>query len=483
MRREVLFVRSIDINDSGLLDPGHTGLLIDAYELTMAASYLRRGMNERATFELFVRRLPPRRDWLMVAGVGPALELVSAMRFDRDDLRYLRERDFPAEFLDYLGDFRFTGDIDAMPEGTVVFANEPVVRVTAPRIEAQLLETILLNQLNFQIAIATKAARIVLAIGGGVPGQGRRLVDFSPRRDHGIDAAMKAARAAAVAGALATSNVAAAMRYGLTPAGTMAHSYVLSFPDEPQAFRAFMQDMPENAVLLVDTYDTPTGVCNAIDASRVTGVPLKGIRLDSGDLLSLSRVARSELDAAGMAGTTIMATGDLDEQRITGLVRDGAPIDLWGVGTDLGTSSDSPVVGGVYKLVAQEIDGSWHGVAKHSEGKETVAGTKQVFRRHVGDTMVGDVIAAYHETLAGRALLVRAMRDGRSLLCDSLQDIQRRAQSELAALPPALRVPTTEQVTPYPVEYSEELNGLTHNDQPPLQRVYTDKQGHTIDAP
>jgi nicotinate phosphoribosyltransferase len=476
-------MRSIDINDSGLLDPVHTGLLIDAYELTMAASYLRRGMNERATFELFVRRLPPRRDWLMVAGVGPALELVSAMRFDQDGLRYLRERGFQAEFLEYLGDFQFTGDIDAMPEGTVVFANEPVMRVTAPRIEAQLLETILLNQLNFQIAIATKAARIVLAIGAGLPGQGGRLVDFSPRRDHGIDAAMKAARAAAVAGALATSNVAAAMRYGLTPAGTMAHSYVLSFPDEPQAFRAFMQDMPENAVLLVDTYDTLTGVCNAIDASRVTGVPLKGIRLDSGDLLSLSRVARSELDAAGMPGTTIMATGDLDEQRITGLVRDGAPIDLWGVGTDLGTSSDSPVVGGVYKLVAQEIDGSWHGVAKHSEGKETVAGTKQVFRRHVGDTMVGDVVAAYRETLAGRALLVRAMRDGRSLLCDSLQDIQRRAQSELAALPPALRVPTTEQVTPYPVEYSKELYGLTHNDQPPFQRVCTVQRGGTTDAP
>ena len=166
-----------------------------------------------------------------------------------------------------------------------------------------------------------------------------------------------------------------------------------------------------------------------------------------------------------------MATGDLDEQRITGLVRDGAPIDLWGVGTDLGTSSDSPVVGAVYKLVAQETDGSWHVVAKHSEGKETVAGTKQVFRRYVRDTMVGDVIAAYHETLAGRALLVRAMRDGRSLLCDSLQDIQRRAQSELAALPPALRVPTTEQVTPYPVEYSEELYGLTL------------KRGGTTDAP
>jgi hypothetical protein len=193
-------MRSIDINDPGLLDPVHTGLLIDAYELTMAASYLRRGMNERATFELFVRRLPPRRDWLMVAGVGPALELVSAMRFDQDGLRYLRERGFQAEFLEYLGDFQFTGDIDAMPEGTVVFANEPVMRVTAPRIEAQLLETILLNQLNFQIAIATKAARIVLAIGAGLPGQGGRLVDFSPRRDHGIDAAMKAARAAAVAG-------------------------------------------------------------------------------------------------------------------------------------------------------------------------------------------------------------------------------------------------------------------------------------------
>jgi Nicotinate phosphoribosyltransferase (NAPRTase) N-terminal domain/Nicotinate phosphoribosyltransferase (NAPRTase) family len=216
-----------------------------------------------------------------VVGLGPALALVEAMRFGRDELIYLRRLGFARPFLDYLKAFRFSGRIDAMPEGTVAFAGEPLLRVTAPRIEAQLLETLLLNQINFQTAIATKAARLVLAAGTGA------VVDFSPRRDHGVDAAMKAARAAAIAGAAGTSNVAAAKRYGLTPVGTMAHSYVLSFATELDAFRAFMRDTPENAVMLVDTYDTVEEVRRAIAASRETGVPLKGVRLDSGDRLAL----------------------------------------------------------------------------------------------------------------------------------------------------------------------------------------------------
>jgi nicotinate phosphoribosyltransferase len=259
---------------------------------------------------------------------------------------------FDEEFLDYLGGFRFTGDVEAIPEGTVTFANEPLLRVTAPLIEAQLIETVLLNQINFQTMIATKAARIVLAAGGGEPGTGDRVLDFSPRRDHGVDAAMKVARSAAVAGCGGTSNVAAAMRYGLRPVGTMAHSYVLAFDSEEEAFRSFIRSFPSGTVLLVDTYDTLQGVRNAIAAARDSGVGLAGIRLDSGDLLTLSRAARELLDEAGMEDTSIAASGDLHEGRIGDLVAAGAPIDLWGVGTDLGTSRDSPVVNGVYKLVA-----------------------------------------------------------------------------------------------------------------------------------
>jgi nicotinate phosphoribosyltransferase len=347
-------------DDPGLLSPAETSLLTDQYELAMAASYHRRGMNEPAVFELFVRKLPARRDWLLVAGLGPALSLVEAMRFGERELDYLGSVGLERAFLEYLSGFRFSGDVDALPEGTVAFPNEPLVRVTAPRIEAQLLETLLLNQINFQTAIATKAARIVVAI-GGAPGEGGRLVDFSPRRDHGADGAMKAARSAAIAGAGGTSNVAAAMRYGLQPVGTMANSYVVSFASEEEAFRAFMEDTPGNAVMLVDTYDTPAGVRHAIAAARATGIPLKGVRLDSGDRLHLSRESRRLLDDAGMNDSRIVASGDLEERQIARLVAAGAPIDLWGVGTDLGTSRDSPVVSGVYKLVADRPgpDAGW----------------------------------------------------------------------------------------------------------------------------
>src|SRR5215207_6990872 len=313
-------------NDPGLLAPAETSLLVDLYELTMSASYLARGLNAEAIFELFPRRLPPERDWLLAAGLGPTMELLRALRYGERELAYLRSLDmFADEFLDYLASFRFSGDVDAIPEGTVTFANEPLLRVTAPLIEAQLVETVLLNQMNFQTMIATKAARVVLAAGGGEPGGGDRVVDFSPRRDHGADAAMKVARSAAVAGCGGTSNVAAAMRYGLSPVGTMAHSYVLAFDTEQEAFRCFAESFPKGTVMLVDTYDTLQGVGNAIAAARDAGVPLAGIRLDSGDLLALSREARRLLDDAGMTDTRIAASGDLNEERIAELVAAGAP--------------------------------------------------------------------------------------------------------------------------------------------------------------
>ncbi|HEX6619017.1 MAG TPA: nicotinate phosphoribosyltransferase [Solirubrobacteraceae bacterium] len=450
------------INDPGLLTAAETSLLMDQYELMMAASYFRRDMNEPAIFELFARHLPPHRDWLLTAGIGPALAMVEALRFGSRELEYVRGLGLPAAFLDYLRGFRFTGSVEAMPEGTVAFAGEPLLRVTAPRIEAQLVETLLLNQVNFQTAIATKAARLVLAAGGGMPGAGGGLVDFSPRRDHGIDAAMKAARSAAIAGATGTSNLAAAMRYGLTPVGTMAHSYVLSFADERAAFRAFMEDAPENAVMLVDTFDTLAGVGHAIEAARETGVRLQGVRLDSGDLLALSRATRALLDDAGMREARIVASGDLDERRIADLVAADAPIDVWGVGTDLGTSRDSPAMGGVFKLVADRPEGSaWRPVAKRSEAKATLPGPKQVFRRIVEGTMAEDVLGLADEALDGRPLLSTAMRGGHLELDDDLPLLRARAAADLAALPPELRRPGGQARRPYPVRLSPRLLELT----------------------
>ena len=442
-----------DPNDPGLLTAAETSLLVDQYELAMSASYFRRGMNERAVFELYVRRLPPGRAWLVVAGIGPALAMVEAMRFGPRECEYLGGLGFERDFLDHLAGCRFTGDVDAMPEGTVAFAGEPLVRVTGPRIEAQLLETLLLNQLNFQTAIATKAARITLAAGGP-----DRFVDFSPRRDHGVDAAMKVARSAAIAGAAGTSNVAAALRYGLRPVGTMAHSYVLSFATEEDAFRAFMEDTPQNAVMLVDTYDTAEGVRRAIAAARATGTRLEGVRLDSGDLLELSRAARRLLDEAGMRDAAIVASGDLEERAIARLVAAGAPIDTWGVGTDLGTSRDAPALGGVYKLVAHETAAGWRGVAKRSAGKGSLPGAKQVFREERDGRMAGDVVGLADERLPGRALLVPGMRGGRSVLGEPIGRMRERALAELAALPEDLLLPDVDmRQEPSPVRLSPSL--------------------------
>ena len=443
-----------DPNDPGLLTPAETSLLIDQYEITMAASYHRLGRNEPAVFELFARKLPPRRDWLLVCGLGPTLRLVAEMRFGARELDYLRSLGFRPDFLSYLEGFRFQGDIDAMPEGTIAFANEPLVRVTAPLIEAQMIETLLLNQINFQTMIATKGARVVLA----ADGDGDALIDFSPRRDHGIDAAMKAARASAVAGFGGTSNVAAAMRYGLKPVGTMAHSYVLSFESEEEAFESFMRDNPDNALLLVDTYDTLEGVRRAIEASRRTGIALTGIRLDSGDLPELAREARRLLDEAGLTDARIVASGDLEEHRIAEMCRAEAPVDLWGVGTELGTSRDSPVVNGVYKIVADLRGEAWRGVAKRSQAKETLPGAKQVFRQLEDGTMTEDVVGLADEGLDGEPLLVPAMREGEIVHAETLAEMRERTGRSLRSLPIELR--SRGEKPPYPVKHSEALREL-----------------------
>ncbi len=453
-----------DPNDPGLLSAAETSLLIDQYEITMARSFHRLGMNEPSVFELFVRKLPPNRDWLLVCGLGPTLRLIREMRFGPVEREYLAGLGCGDEFISYLEGLRFSGDVEAMPEGTIAFANEPLVRVTAPRIEAQLLETLLLNQVNFQTMIATKAARVVLA----ADGKGDSVVDFSPRRDHGVDAAMKAARATAIAGLGGTSNVAAAMRYGLRPVGTMAHSYVLSFESEQEAFECFMRENPDNAVLLVDTYDTIEGVRRAIAASERTGIALAGIRLDSGDLAELAREARRLLDEAGRRDARIVASGDLEEHRIAELCRDGVPIDIWGVGTELGTSRDSPVVNGVYKIVADLSGEAWRGVAKRSAAKETLPGAKQVFRRFRDGTMTEDIVATAEEDLEGEALLVPAMRGGEIVMAETFEQMRERTARSLASLPVELRGYGPKPA--YPVKHSESLQELAAAGEEALQQ-------------
>jgi nicotinate phosphoribosyltransferase len=444
--------RTPDANDPGLLTPAQTSLLTDQYELAMASSYLGRRMNETVVFELFVRHLPPRRRWLLAAGLGPALAMVGAMQFGEEELAYARSLGFERAFLEYWpgSDSRATSTPCRRARSCSLASRWCV---TAGRVQAQLLETLLLNQVNFQTMVATKAARIALAAGGGEPA-GERLVDFSPRRDHGTDAAMKAARAAAIAGSAGTSNLAAAMRYGLTPVGTMAHSYVMSFAREEDAFRAFMEDFPGNAVMLVDTYDTVEGVRRAIAAARATGVPLAGVRLDSGDLLDLSLKARALLDEAGMHEARIVPSGDLEEGQIARLTAAGAPIDSFGVGTDLGTSRDSPVVNGISKLVAHQIDGTWRDVRKRSPEKATVPGAKQVFRGYGGGEMHGDVIARVEERLHGRALLVPFVRNGRRVHEETIAEMRERARAELQALPRSVRELDGEGRM-YPVTYSD----------------------------
>jgi nicotinate phosphoribosyltransferase len=450
-----------DPNDPGLLDATEVSLLSDLYELTMAASYHREGLDRPAVFELFTRNLPPHRSWLLAAGIGPALRIVSEMRFGEVELGYLREIGFEQEFLDYLADFRFGGEIAAMPEGSLCFADEPLVRVTGPRIEAQLLETLLLNQVNFQTMIATKAARVVLAAGGGEPGHGERVIDFSPRRDHGIDAAMKVARCAAIAGCAGTSNVAAAQRYGLTAMGTMAHSYVLSFRAELEAFRAFLRAFPERGILLVDTFEISQGVKTAIEAARETDTALRGVRIDSGDLEACARRARELLDEAGMTETEIIVSGDLEEVRIAELVASGAPIDRFGVGTDLGTSRDSPVVNGVYKLVADaDPNGDWRGVRKLSAEKETLPGPKQVFRRFSDGELAGDVVAAEGEATGGEPLLVPFMENGEIVREETIEQMRARADASLRSLPEHLRPPEPAG-SDYSVEISPRLRSST----------------------
>ncbi|RKF25464.1 nicotinate phosphoribosyltransferase [Micromonospora globbae] len=430
-----------------------SGLRTDLYELRMAASYLRRGMTDRATFSLFARRLPPRRGFLVAAGLAEALTFLEEFAFDAADLRYLRDvGGFDQPTLAALSTLRFTGDVWAVPEGRVVFADEPLLEVTAPIAEAQLVETGVLNIVTFQTTIASKAARCRLAAGDA------QLVDFAFRRTHGIEAGAGVARASAIAGFAATSHVEAARRYGLAPSGTMAHSYVEAFPDERSAFRAFATDFPDNPIFLVDTFDTPAGVRAAVDVVAELGLtgPL-GVRLDSGDLAALARQARTILDDAGLTHARIVASGSLDEAAVADLVAAGAPIDAYGVGTKMGVSYDAPSLDSAYKLVAVGD----RPVLKLSPGKATLPGPKQVFRDAAGEA---DVVARRDEPAPGdrEPLLVPVMRDGRRLEPvdppEEVRAARRRLDADLRWLPePARRLTDP---TPLTVTVSPALRAL-----------------------
>ena len=424
-------------------------LFTDLYELTMAAAYLREGTAGSATFSLFVRRLPPERGFLVAAGLEEALEYLRTLRFSGGALDYLRSIGrFEAAFLDYLGTLRFTGDVRAVREGTVLFADEPLLEVTAPLIEAQLVETALIAFCHVQTVQASKAARCVLAA------RGRTLAEFGLRRSHGMDAGMKAARAALLAGFDSSSNVLAGRTYGIPLSGTMAHSFVTAFPRERDAFLAYARAFPDQAILLLDTYDTLAAARQAVEVARAlaaNGHRLAGVRLDSGDLARLSREVRAILDAGGCGDVPIVVSGGLDEHGIESLLAAGAPIAAFGIGTRLNVSADAPSLDMVYKLVRLDA----RDVLKLSPGKETWVGAKQVFRRlDAGGRLAGDTLALDDEPAPpGAEPLLRAvMRQGALLGAHpSLAELRAHCVAQLGTLPEGvrrLRDAETSSVTP-----------------------------------
>ena len=416
-------------------------LTTDLYQLTMAASYLARGMTEQATFSLFVRDLPPDRGFLVTAGLDDVLETLTNYEFDDDDLAWLAGEGFDRPTLEAFATLRFTGDVWAIPEGHVALPNEPLIEVTAPLPEAQLIESIILNQITYRTVLATKAARCRIAARGRAS-----LVDFSLRRTHGIEAGLAAARAAAIAGFAGTSNVDAARRLGMRAVGTMAHSYIEAFPTEREAFVVFATDFPDRTAFLVDTYDTDAGITAALEVAAA--LDLRGnlaVRIDSGDLFELSKQARRHLDAEGRSDVKIMVSGGLDEFDVERLLNDGAPIDTFGVGTKVGVSADAPSLETVYKLV--EYAG--RPTMKLSLGKQTRPGAKQVYRQ---DMNAGDVLAERSEPAPpGFApLLVEVMRAGRRTQPpESIGVATDRLSADLARLPASaclLHSPTVPKV-------------------------------------
>jgi len=409
----------------------NAAMLTDLYQLTMLQAYFDNGMNATAVFDFFVRRLPSERNYLIACGLEDALRYLETLSFSAQHLSYLKSlRRFSPAFLDYLRDLHFTGDVYAVPEGTVFFANEPIVQVAAPIAEAQIVETFIMNQIHLQSLVASKATRVVTAA------RGRPVIDYGLRRIHGADAGLKSARAFYIAGVDATSNVLAGQIFGIPISGTMAHSYVQAHDSEYEAFLHFVRSFPEGTIL-VDTYDTISGVRKVIQLARELGPDfhVRGIRLDSGDLVVLAKESRQLLYEAGLSSVKIFASSSIDEYVIEDLLREGAPIDGFGVGTRMGTSSDAPSLDTVYKLV--EYAGSPR--MKLSASKSVLPGRKQVFRELKDGIAERDVIASFGENLTGVPLLREVMRNGkRTVTPPTLSDSRKLCAENIRQLPPHL---------------------------------------------
>lgn len=433
-------------------------LFTDFYELTMCASYFDNKKFKPATFDLFIRRLPENRSYLLFAGLEQVLLYLKNMKFTEEQLAYLKTQGFNQQFLDYLRNFKFTGDVWAAPEGTVAFPCEPLIRVTAPIIEAQLVETFLLNTINLQTMIATKASHVVNAV------KSKAVIEFGLRREHGIDAGMKVARSSYIAGCNGTSNVLAGFHYGIPVFGTMAHSFIMSYPKEIDAFRAFARTFPNKSTLLIDTYDDLAGAEKAAAVAKELekkGYKLDGVRLDSGDLTAISKKVRKLLDNKGLEYVKIFASGDLDEFKITEMLTNGAKIDAFGVGTKLGTSADKPYVDVIYKLCETMGEGGkFSPMMKLSEGKVTLPGRKQVYRfKDENGNYSKDVIALVDEKVKGEPLLIKVMEKGKIIYdLPSLDEIRAAAAENLLKLPARYKKLTKSQQ--YPVELSQDLKNL-----------------------
>jgi len=435
------------------MNPANSALLTDLYQITMLQGYHDSGMEDIAVFEFFVRKLRPGRGFLMAAGLEQALEFLEGLHFSSEELAWLASTGrFSNGFLAQLETLRFTGDVHAMPEGTVFFPNEPILRVTAPIAQAQLVETRLINLLHFQTLIASKAARIALMA------PNKLLVDFGLRRAHGAEAGLLAARASYLAGFSGTSNVLAGMRFGIPLFGTMAHSFVQAHDGETLAFEHFAHAQPDNIVLLIDTYDTEAAakkvVALAPDLER-SGIRIKGVRIDSGNLAEHARQVRQILDAGGLNHVTIFASGDLDEYLLRDMLAAGAPLDGFGVGTRMDTSSDVPYLDCAYKL--QEYAGKAR--RKRSEGKQTWPGRKQVYRSYdAAGRMVSDIVTVEGDAQPGEPLLIPVMRGGQRLAATTLTDSRSHAAANLARLPEPLR--QLQEPCEYPVAIAAALHRL-----------------------
>ncbi len=442
----------------GYLKAENMSLFTDYYELTMCASYFDNKNFEPATFDLFIRRLPENRSYFLFAGLEEALQYLQRIKFTGEHLEYLKKQGFRQDFLSYLSKFKFTGEVWAVPEGTVAFPNEPLIRVTAPIIEAQLVETFLLNTINLQTMIATKSSRVVHSA------KGKSVIEFGLRREPGVDAGMKVARSSYIAGCEGTSNVLAGMAYDIPVFGTMAHSFIMSYPKEIEAFRAFTKTFPTKSTLLIDTYDDMAGAEKAIIVAKeleAKGYSLGGVRLDSGDLAETSKKVRKILDNNGLGNVKIFVSGDLDEFKITQLLKDNARIDAFGVGTKMGTSADRPYLDVIYKLCeTMTVDGNFSPIMKLSKDKITLPGRKQVYRfKDEAGCFKKDVIALANETVAGEGLLVKVMEKGKlSYSLPSLEQIRATASENLSKLPDKFK--TLRDAPIYPVELSQNLQNL-----------------------